>query len=256
MRPTGLLDSYWNRLRWRRRQHDSVWPRRVPQALPTITAALIGLALSVSAWFAASLREEGLAALELSARANDHALILQNGINAYLSKLNALRALYDARGSVSREEFGKFAHDILRTQTAILAVSWVPRVTRAERAAHELAAARDGLTGYRIKSAAPNGSLVPSADRSEYFPVFYSTELDRSSPVYGLDLDDGGLRQQTLERARDGDLMAASPNFVLRSGAGDRSGFFVVMPVYRPGLAHETVEDRRDNLAGFVQGVF
>jgi diguanylate cyclase (GGDEF)-like protein len=253
---TGLLDSYWNRLRWRRRPHDSVRPRRVPQALPTIAAALIGLALSVSAWFAASLREEGLAALELSARANDHALILQNGINAYLSKLNALRALYDVRDSVSREEFEKFAHEILRAQTAILALAWIPRVTRAERAAHELAAAHDGLAGYQIKSAAPDGSLAPSADRSEYFPVFYSTELDHSSHVYGLDLEDGGLRQQTLERARDGDLMATSPSFVLHSGAGDRSGFFVVMPVYLPGLAHDTVEDRRDNLAGFVEGVF
>ena len=194
--------------------------------------------------------------LEFNARANDHALILQNGINAYLNRIVALRALYEASGSVDREEFEKFAHGILREQTAILAVSWIPRVARADRAAHELAAVREGLAGYRIKSPAPDGRLIPAEDRIEYFPIFYSTELNRDSPVYGLDLNDGGMRQQTLERARDGDSMATSPNFVLRSGVGDRNGFFVVMPVYRPGLPHDTVRDRRGNLAGFVEGVF
>ena len=257
MQSIGLWDSCRNRLRRRRKlRDDGARLQRAPYALPSIAAALVGLALSVSAWFAASLREDRLAVLELSVRANDHALILQNGINAYLSKLVALRALYNARDFVGREELEKFARGILRGQTAILALSWIPRITQAERTAHERAAVRDGLEGYRIKSVAPDGSLAPAANRSEYFPVFYSTELDRSSPVYGLDLDDGGLRQQTLERARDGDLMAASPNFVLRSGAGDRNGFFVVMPVYRPGLAQESERDRRDSLAGYVEGVF
>lgn len=250
-------DTCWNRLRsLRRPRGDRAGRLRAPHVLPSIAAALIGLALSVSAWFAVSQREDRLAVLEFSARANDHALILQNGINAYLSKLVALRALYDTTSFVGREEFKKFAQEILREQTAILAVSWIPRITRAERAAFELAAVRDGLAGYQIKSAAPDGSLIPAVDRSEYLPVFYSTELDRSSPAYGLDVNEGGVRQQTLERARDGDRMATSPNFVLRSGAGDRNGFFVVMPVYRPGLAHDTIQDRRDNLAGFVQGVF
>ena len=29
-----------------------------------------------------------------------------------------------------------------------------------------------------------------------------------------------------------------------------------MLPVYRPGLPHDTVQDRNDNLVGFVQGVF
>jgi CHASE1-domain containing sensor protein len=136
--------------------------------------------LSLSAWFTVSLREDRLAALELNARADDYALILQNGIDEYLNKVVALRALYDANDFVSRDEFEKFSQGILRGQTAILAVSWTPRVTQAERHAHELAAVRDGLPGYQIKSIAADGRLVAAADRSEYFPilyVFYSTAL-------------------------------------------------------------------------------
>jgi CHASE1-domain containing sensor protein len=222
----------------------------------SIAAALIGLAVSATGWLVIFQREDQLAILELNARADDHGLVLQNGIDAYLSRVVSLRALFDADDLVGREEFGKFAQEILQGQTAMLAVSWIPRIPRAERADHEMAAAREGLAGYQIKSVAPDGRLIPSADRSEYFPVFYSTDLDQSSPVYGLDLNDGGLRQQTLERARDGNRMATSRNFMLRSGVGDRNGFFVLMPVYRPGLSHDTVQNRRDNLIGFVQGVF
>jgi diguanylate cyclase (GGDEF)-like protein/PAS domain S-box-containing protein len=253
----GLLDACWSRLRSHCKPQDAgAAPWRAPHVLPSMTAAVIGLALSVSAWLAVSLREDRLAALELSQRANDHALVLQSGIDAYLSKIDALRALFNARSSVSREEFEKFAEGILYKQTAILAVSWIPRVAREQRATHELAAIQDGLAGYQIRSVAADGGIAPSADRSEYFPILYSTQLVLSSPLYGLDLNDGGPRQQSLERARDGDRMATSPSFVLRSGAGDRSGFLVMMPLYRPGLPHETVEDRRANLTGFVQGVF
>jgi diguanylate cyclase (GGDEF)-like protein/PAS domain S-box-containing protein len=224
--------------------------------VPNIAAAMIGLVLSVAAWAAVSVRGDRLADLELGARANSHALILQSGINEYTDRLAALHALFQSDNEVTRHEFTIFTDYLLRDQTAVLAFSWIPRVTKTERVAHELSAARDGLPRYRIKSLSPDGKLLPSAERSEYFPVLYTSNEPPDSPVYGLDLNDGGLRQQTLERARDSGRIATSANFVLRSGDGDRNGFFVVLPVYRQGLPHDSVQDRRSNLIGFVQGVF
>jgi diguanylate cyclase (GGDEF)-like protein len=222
----------------------------------SIIAAVVGLALSIYVWRVVTLRENQQAELELSARANSHASILQNGIDQSLTKITALRALFQsADGAVSRQGFETFSEFLLRDQTAILAVSWIPRITGANRVAHELAAAREGFPGYRIKSIAADGSLAPSAAADEYFPIFYSTS-ESSVSLYGLNLNDGGFRQQALERARDLDLLASTPNLVLHGGVGDRNGFFVVLPVYRSGLPHDTVEDRRSNLVGFVQGVF
>lgn len=222
----------------------------------SIAAALIGLALSFGAWYAVSYREDRLADIELRARANNHALLLENGIKEYIGKVDALHALFDADEEVKRSEFQAFANSILRDQTAILAVSWIPRITREGRSAHEQEGASQGLPNYHIKSTDPDGALVPASAADEHFPVFYSSKEPPGSPVYGLDLKDGGIREQTLERARDSDRTAVSGNFQLRSGDGDRSGFFVVMPVYRAGLAHETQQARRDSLTGFVQGVF
>ena len=42
----------------------------------------------------------------------------------------------------------------------------------------------------------------------------------------------------------------------MRSSEASRIGFFVSLPVFRPGQPQDTVEDRRTNLVGFVQGVF
>ena len=193
--------------------------------VPSFATATLGLAVSLAVFEAVSLREQQLAEVEFRARASNHALILQNGINTYLSKLMALRALFDASNEVSRGEFQIFAEEILRDQTAILAVSWIPRVPHAEREAHELLGVRTGLPSYRIYTVGPDGRSAPSPKLEEYFPVFYSSREPPNSRIYGLDLNDGGVRQPAIERARDGDHIATSSDFALQSGTGNRQGF-------------------------------
>jgi diguanylate cyclase (GGDEF)-like protein/PAS domain S-box-containing protein len=235
----------------------TIW-HQVRRFVPPFAAALIGIALSGSAWFGVSLREDQLSELEFNARANRNLLILQNGIDNHVAVIAALRALFQSsEHDTNRREFANFTDFLLDGRSAILALSWLPRVTRGQRPAFELAAVRNGLPGYHITTVEPAGTLAPAGDHDEYFPVLYSSRASPGSPVYGLDLNDGGLRQQTLERARDGDRMATSPAFVLHSaGAGDRNGFFVVLPVYAPGRPHEALQDRRSNLTGFVEGIF
>jgi len=200
--------------------------------------------LSVGVWYVSSYRENRLAKLELDALGNNHALLLENGIKEYIGKIAALGALFESSDQVRRDEFQTFANAILQDQAAILAVCWIPRISRDQRAAHELEGVAQGLPGYRIKSAMADGSLQPAADLPEHFPMFYSSKEPPVLAVYGLDLADGGVWQQTLERARDNGRIAVSGGFPLRSSDGDRNGFFVVMPVYRPGRAHDTVSAR------------
>ena len=223
----------------------------------SIAAAVFGTAVTCLAWFAAFERENRLAEQEFRARANDHFLVLQNGINQYINDILALGAAFQASEHVlNRQEFQNFSDYLFHEKTAIFGKSWVPRVGRSERSAHEFEAARDGLASYGIKSLGPDGSLNPAKDADEYFPILYSSRRDFGPSILGLDMHDGGIRQHLLENARDTDRPAASANFTLRNGIGNRKGFLVALPVYRPGLPHDTVEDRRRNLIGLVQGVF
>ena len=170
-----------------------------------------------------------------------------------------MRALFESsRDEVSRKQFEIFAERILRGQTAIQSVSWVPRVPHTERAARERAAIDDGIPGYQIKAVGlgPDGSLAPSPERDEYFPIFYSTEKPKTSPVFGIDLASERKRRETLERAWRNNQPATLADFRLHTGAGDRFGFIVVLPMYRKDLPSDTAEERKRNLIGFVQGAF
>src|ERR1700724_4659937 len=103
--------------------------------LPMLTASAIGVALSIGGGLLVSQWEDRVAIQEFQSAAENQSGILQNGINQYLSKLVALRALFESsQEEISREQFEIFAEEILRDQTAIQSVSWVPRVSHTERA--------------------------------------------------------------------------------------------------------------------------
>jgi diguanylate cyclase (GGDEF)-like protein len=229
---------------------------RIRQLAPVLAVGIIGVAASISVWYLALAAENRALAQELDARAGNQATVLQNGIDDYWDKLYAVRSLFDSsRQTIAREQFESFSRSLLDGHGAILNIAWIPRVKRGERVAHELAAARDGLADYHIRAVAPDGSLPVAPERDEYFPKFYSTEA-RASPVYGLDVNDGGVRGRTLEHIRDENVLSISPPLLLHIGDGDRRGFWAGVPVYARGSPHETVEERRRSLLGIVQGVF
>src|ERR1700719_3066422 len=227
--------------------------------LPMFMASAIGGALSIGGGLLVSQWEDRVGIREFHSVAENQSGLLQNGINQYLSRLVALRALFESsRDEVSRRQFEIFAEWILRDQTAIQSVSWIPRVSHAERAARERAAIDDGMPDYHIKAVGlgPDGSLAPSPERDEYFPIFYSTEKPKTSPVFGIDLGSERMRRETLQRAARNNQPATFADFRIHTGSGDRFGFIVVLPMYRQGLPSDTEERRKRNLIGFVQGAF
>src|ERR1700722_2433559 len=229
---------------------------RIRDVAPALIAGVVSIGASIAVWGLTVASENRTFALEYAQRANNQANTLQNGIANYLDKLYSVRALFDSSNhAITREEFESFSKSLLVNQPAILNISWIPRVERNERAAHELAAVHDGLPDYHIRAIGPNGSLPVAPARDEYFPKFYSTEA-RTSPAYGLDNKDGGAREQALAHIRDANVLSISPPLLLHIGNGDRRGFWAALPVYAHGLPHESTDERRRNLLGFVQGVF
>jgi diguanylate cyclase (GGDEF)-like protein len=247
---TGQL--YWSGLAMGHKTPHSAGHRAT-----IVLIAALGTALSITGWCIVSGLEDRTSAAEFNLRASNMAAAVQNGVNEYFTKISPLRAMFESTpGAVSEHEFVTFSNGLLRNQPAILSLSWIPRIQNEERTDHEQAAQRAGIDGYRIRSVSKDNALEPSPAAAEYFPVYYTTEKLRTDLVRGLNLADSGIRQQPLESARDGNRLAASQEFTLQSGTGDRIGFFVVLPIYKRGLPHTSVEERRRNLIGFVQGVF
>ena len=239
---------------------DAASARRRPASwlrlhLPTLVAGGIGLMLSLIAAFAVGRWEARVTRAEFEGLAATELIVLQNGINEYLSRLVALRTLFEsANEEITRSEFEVFSGRLLENHPGLLRVGWLPKIYGRERAEYEAAAANDGVVGYQIKSFS-NGALSPAPPSTQYFPVYFSTE-PKTAAVYGLDYSTDPLRWATLERSRDNDSIATLPTKLVYDQKGGTHGVLVTVPVYVKGTSRATIPDRRRNLNGYVVGIF
>jgi diguanylate cyclase (GGDEF)-like protein len=223
---------------------------------PALVAAGIGLALSLTAAYAVGRWEAHVTEIAFEGVAKTRLIVLQNGINEYLSRLGTLRTLFEsANDEVTRSEFEVFSRKLFENHSGLLRVGWAPRVNRKERAEVEAAAISDGIVGYRIKPLSPDGGVYAAPQSDEYVPILFSTE-PKTSAVYGINYWSDPIRREALERARDNDIVAVVSTRIWYTRNSETRGVLVCVPVYVKGTSRTTVADRRRNLSGFVVGVF
>jgi diguanylate cyclase (GGDEF)-like protein len=224
------------------------------QFAPCIVAATVGITVTVAATAVIVQRDDNDVKHQFRVLAENHFTDLQNGLNEYVNRLKAVRALFDSSiEPVARNEFETFAQPLLRKNATITVLSWVPRVLNDERAENEREGVLDGLPDYHIKDIDAQGKMTVSPQRSVYYPIFYAT-LPKTSPLYGLDLRSEPATLIELNRLRDEDILGFSPVPTLVSAGGKQAGFLFSLPIYKRGSAHDTIADRRRNLIGFVHG--
>ena len=234
------------------------FPSRSGLYRPALIALGIGVLLSLAAVYAVGQWENRVTRVEFESVAETQVIVMQNGINEYISRLVALRTLFEsANEEITRSEFETFSGRLFERHPGILRVAWMPRINRKERAEYEAAAIADGLSGYRIKALnAADGSITTAPQKNEYLPVFFSTE-PKTSMSYGLDYSTDPGRRATLERARDSDVIAAMRGLLYEPRDGMRpAGVLLFVPVFAKGTSRDTTADRRRNLTGYIVGIF
>ncbi|HWX64536.1 bifunctional diguanylate cyclase/phosphodiesterase [Bradyrhizobium sp.] len=234
------------------------FPSRSGLYRPALFALGIGVLLSLAAVYAVGQWENRVTRVEFESVAETQVIVMQNGINEYISRLVALRTLFEsANEEITRSEFETFSGRLFERHPGILRVAWMPRINRKERAEYEAAAIADGLSGYRIKALnAADGSITTAPQKDEYLPVFFSTE-PKTSRSYGLDYSTDPGRRATLERARDSDVIAAMRGLLYEPRDGMRpAGVLLFVPVFAKGTSRDTTADRRRNLTGYIVGIF
>jgi diguanylate cyclase (GGDEF)-like protein len=223
---------------------------------PALVAAAVGLLFSIAGAAAVARWEDRVNKIEFENAAETQSIVMQNGMNEYISRLVALRTLFESSNEgVTRSEFETFSGKLFERYPGLLRVGWLPRITRKERAEYEAAAIADGVSGYRIKALEGSG-FVTAPQGDEYYPIFYSTQ-SKTSRVYGIDYVTVPDRKVALERARDNDRIAAiRTELYARNEGGQLPNVLVIVPVYAKGTSRDTVADRRRNISGFVVGIF
>jgi diguanylate cyclase (GGDEF)-like protein/PAS domain S-box-containing protein len=87
-------------------------------------------------------------------------------------------------------------------------------------------------------------------------PVKFIEPLQGNETALGYDLYSNQIRREAIDKARDTGEVATTARINLVQAGTDKFGLLAFMPIYRAGLPHQTLNERRLNITGYVLAVF
>ncbi|MGB5354653.1 MAG: PAS domain S-box protein, partial [Woeseia sp.] len=166
--------------------------------------------------------------------------------------IEATAKFFSATSAVTAPEFENFTRDMDRN--GLLNIGWIPRVRNTERESFEEKMRRQGLKNYRLLQSDDSGGYEPASQRADYYPLLYSTEIEKTFRPAGFDYGSESSEAPIFARARDSGEPAASAPAL--SGSPARTVIFVLVPIYKHGLdpASMSLAERRESFVGIVAG--
>jgi diguanylate cyclase (GGDEF)-like protein/PAS domain S-box-containing protein len=185
---------------------------------------------------------------------------IENMLDGNLSALESFADLYAASQKVERDEFDKFSQRLFLRYPYIFEFRWIVRVSGSERLVFEDAAHNEGLDSFKVKELDKNGNIITAGQRQEYFLLYYMAPSTRynydHSSLLGLNTASIAERWQAMQIARDTAALAATGEVKHFGEPHIRTSSRVFIPIYRKGVASNTVQERRENLVGFVSMLY
>ncbi len=179
-------------------------------------------------------------------------LRIEQRLAAYEQILRGTRGLYIASKSVEREEFRDYVGtlQLAGKYPGIQGVGFSLIVPPQEKNRHIESIRKEGFPNYIVR---------PEGKRDLYTSiVFLEPFADRNLRAFGYDMYSEAVRRAAMEEARDSDkpAMSGKVRLVQETEQGVQAGFLMYVPVYRNGRPHETLAERRANIAGWVYSPF
>ncbi|MBI2950308.1 MAG: CHASE domain-containing protein [Verrucomicrobia bacterium] len=224
--------------------------------LPAWIAGLGGIVLTALLFANQRQQQEQRIRTEFDRRVENHMRALQNRINSHGELLLALRNLFRYSTDVSREQFGEVARDLINRNPGIQALKWVPRVPASERPAYEAAGRSDSLTNYQFTEFGLNRQLIAAQPRREHYPLHYIEPIQENRRLIGWDVASDPMRLGWLMESCDTMEVSVSERITLSKETNPQASVTVIAAVFRGETKLETVQERRENLQGFVLGMF
>lgn len=218
-----------------------------------LIVTLIGVTLSVLICISFYEKETAAIALDFRKDVNDKAAALDRELLLNLEVLYTLEALFETSEEVSYAAFNQVATNILARHNNIQAMDWIPKVRQEERAAYEIKRLKE-VPSFKITERDSRGLMIRASERDTYFPVYYVEPLHGNELALGFDLLSDASRRKTLEISRDTGEVLATSKIILVQDSVDQNSFLTFIPVYRGHPV--TIEKRRENIRGFILGVF
>ncbi len=186
--------------------------------------------------------------------------IIKDALEESVSSLRSFGDFYAASHTVDRDEFDTFSKGIFSRLPYIFEFRWLKRVPLEKRQEFEESGRSQLGPDFQISDLGENSQFIRAAGRPEYFPIFYNSVSEwhrlKHEPVIGLDAAGFPERWQAMQVARDTADIAAI-GLTKCYGEDEINNIMrIFLPIYRNGLNHNNLTERRNNLQGLVVMLF
>ncbi|MFZ2852873.1 MAG: EAL domain-containing protein, partial [Rhodocyclaceae bacterium] len=215
------------------------------------TVLLGGLALTVLSWRVSVGNTERLAQSHFDARADELHAAIQSRLVAYAQVLRGGRAYIGSTGHPNRAQWARLYEslNISENYPGMTGIVYIRATPATERDA----------ALKRIRRDEPDYAVRPPGERSYYTLV---TTVEPRTPsnlkVIGSDSWSSPERRQILKSARDSgeNRVTGKLNLVIDDPEKPTPAFLMYQAVYRQGQFPDNIEERRQQLLGFITAGF
>jgi PAS domain S-box-containing protein len=169
-------------------------------------------------------------------------------LNSYELVLRGARGLFNAAEAVDRKRWQNYVESLNIEQgyEGIQAISFSKFVKNDELAAHVEEIRAEGFPRYRV---------WPDGERASYAPaMFVEPFKNRNVRVFGYDMLSDETRRSAIELAqfKDRAVLSGKVRLVQEMDVNTQNGFLIFLPVYKSGMLHQTMEEKKKALYGIV----
>ncbi len=206
---------------------------------------LLAAILTIVAWRSAALRVDKDIRTYFDNEAKETKANLEAQIHEYIGTMTSIQGLFNVEKELSLSQWRNFInfHELKKHLHSIQDVYFALAIDPEQKQQFE----------KKIRNEYHDQSLFlyPPSGNKKYFPIEYiSADIPEYLKKVGFDIGSDSVRYDAIERAIKTGKTAVTGKITL-SGSQE-SGFAIRVPVFRKNLPHETPEERRKALIGFI----
>jgi signal transduction histidine kinase len=178
--------------------------------------------------------------------------VVSDRVALYEEVLHAGVGLYNASDFVSRNEWHNFVStfNLHEHYPGLQGLGYIEVIPPSSLVAHQERIRAEGFPDYQV---------FPTGSRDLYSSLIYVEPFEgKNIRTFGYDMLTDPVRKDAMEEARDTNraILSKRVHLLQDDDKPNAAGLLMFVPLYKTGSPHNTVEERRQALQGYIYAPF
>jgi len=170
----------------------------------------------------------------------------------YERSLVHIRAYFITHPDISRKTFSNYVNriNLHKNYPGIQGLGYTQRVKSSELKKYERKVRKEGFEDFQV---------WPNQSRDEYYSIHFLEPFDwRNKRAFGFDMFTQPIRAEAMKQARDkaDAIRTKILTLVQETSKKKQPGFLLYLPIFSTKDVPDTLEERREQLLGFIYAPF